>query len=568
MHLLIVDDCQEIHQTLKGLLETFGHTFTHAHSGQDAIKLFDECEPDLILMDLIMPNTDGIEATKAIKSKCDNRYIPILIVSAVLDSVILSRCLEAGADGILPKPVDGFLLHAKIKVLERIKNLTDDLRASNKQLAATAKKTAKDLKLSRIVLEKAEEACDEYPPNIQWRTRPTEQFNGDLVLGTKSPSGGTYLLVADFTGHGLPAALGAMPVSQIFLTLTRQNIPINQIATEINECLYRYLPDNMYATAVIAEVNQYASKMTYWSGGFPDMLVFDQDKLSGRLPSHHMPLGVLSTEEFSGVTDVVTLSPGQRVLIFTDGIIELPDHTNKQFGYEGIETAIQGQTQDWINAIFDAADSYYGLPDPLDDLTLLEVSPDSSAPDDSPTHASSHNAHLTAESYIPWSLHFELTDLQIKQDGAPTHITKMLGGFPELAERLPEISCVLAEAYNNCVDHGLLNISSEIKMQGDDLSETEKFLLYYQTRQSRLENLADAKICITLNTVFETDKVVLNIRITDSGPGFDYESMLSELIKEIDHDKPCHRGVALIHKLSAKMDFEDGGRTMVLVFHP
>ena len=465
MHLLIADDCQQIHATLRGLLVTFGHTFTHAHNGQEAIEAFEEQPADLVLMDLIMPVTDGIEATKQIKEKAKDQHIPILIVSSVVDSIILSQCLEAGADGILPKPVDGFLLHAKIKAHERIKNLTDALRTTNTKLAASHHKTAKDLQLSRIVLEKAKEACDQFPSNIKWHSRPTEQFNGDLVLGTKSPSGGYYILVADFTGHGLPAALGAMPVSQIFLTLTKQNAPINQIATEINTCLHRYLPETMFATAVIAEINETASKITYWSGGFPDMLLFDKHELTDKLPSQHMPLGALDITEFSSVTNVVTLKPGQRLLVFTDGIIELPDHDDKQFGYEGIAAAITPYTKNWIEDIFEAADSYYGLPDPLDDLTLLEICPQPKLTSIDALQKPKHNSHLTAENYTPWALQFQIQAEQIQQDSVLADITKTLGGFPELAERLPEISCVLSEAYNNCVDHGLLNLSSQMKMK-------------------------------------------------------------------------------------------------------
>ena len=57
-------------------------------------------------------------------------------------------------------------------------------------------------------------------PNIQYRQSPYALFNGDLLLAAHTPSGDTHLLLADFTGHGLPAAIGAMPLAEVFYSMT------------------------------------------------------------------------------------------------------------------------------------------------------------------------------------------------------------------------------------------------------------------------------------------------------------------------------------------------------------
>ena len=116
------------------------------------------------------------------------------------------------------------------------------------------------------------------------------------------------------------------------------------------------------------------------------------------------------------------------------------------------------------------------------------------------------------------------------------------------------------------MDHGLLNLSSQIKLSSGADTAADMFLLYYQTRQSRLETLGEAKINIDLKTVFEANKLTLEIRMSDSGVGFDYQSTVAALKNELDHHKPCHRGIALIHQLCEKMEFEDGGRTILLTF--
>ena len=71
-------------------------------------------------------------------------------------------------------------------------------------------------------------------PNIRYLQSPYALFNGDLLLAAYTPSGDTHLLLADFTGHGLPAAIGAMPLAEVFYSMTAKGYGLAEILREMN----------------------------------------------------------------------------------------------------------------------------------------------------------------------------------------------------------------------------------------------------------------------------------------------------------------------------------------------
>jgi CheY-like chemotaxis protein len=600
MRILLADDDATVHLIAEDLLETVDHTLTHAYNGQEAVDLFRTQKIDLILMDIQMPDMDGITAIREIRANKQKRHIPIIVVSGVIDSMILSQCMEVGADGILQKPFDAYLLNAKVKAHQRIQFLTDALTEQTSHLEESQRKTTADLQLARTVLAKASQACSNFPPFVQWRTQPCEDFNGDLVLGMPSPTGGFYLLLADFTGHGLPAALGALPTSQLFYAMCQQNEPINKIATEINTCLYRYLPIDMYAAAVIAESNSDGSKITYWHGGFPDLLVFENHRVVAQHGSKHMALGVLDTDEFDSTTSVITLQPKQRLLIFTDGLIELENINQRPFGYEGIQSAIFPHSQKWVRDIFDAANGFAETNVPQDDISVLAIECQATHPITWPAEPQPYG--IAQEPYTPWRLIFTIDAAQMRAETVLPRITNILQGFPELITRLPELSCVLAEIYNNSLDHGLLGLTSEVKAIKQEAEPELGFLTYYQRRREKLAALTQASITIEMNTALEDGILVLNIRLTDSSEGFDHEK-ICQTLTQISHensvnktaedhirdrgdtesnpdddnalcigasndDRAYYRGLLLVKALCSDVTFMDEGRTTVLTFHP
>lgn len=125
---LVIDDEPDNFDVIETLLSQQDYELHYAASGQDAIPSLDLFGPDVILLDVMMPGMDGIEVCKRIKSMPKWEPVPIIMVTALTTKEDLARCLEAGADDFISKPVNGLELRARVKSMLRIKQQYDRIK--------------------------------------------------------------------------------------------------------------------------------------------------------------------------------------------------------------------------------------------------------------------------------------------------------------------------------------------------------------------------------------------------------------------------------------------------------
>jgi CheY-like chemotaxis protein len=113
--ILVAEDHLDSREALSALLEAFGYKVIEAVDGREAVDLARRVQPDLILMDLMMPELDGFEATRRIRAARETRQTPIITVTALSGARQLA--LDAGADDFIPKPIDSGRLVEKLRTL-------------------------------------------------------------------------------------------------------------------------------------------------------------------------------------------------------------------------------------------------------------------------------------------------------------------------------------------------------------------------------------------------------------------------------------------------------------------
>jgi adenylate cyclase len=134
--ILIVDDNETNRDILRTRLGRQGYELIEAADGEEAVASARQHHPDLILLDVMMPKVDGIEACRQLKADAGLPFTPIILVTAKADSKDVVAGLEAGADEYLTKPVDQAALAARVKSMLRIKELTDEVRAQAADLVS------------------------------------------------------------------------------------------------------------------------------------------------------------------------------------------------------------------------------------------------------------------------------------------------------------------------------------------------------------------------------------------------------------------------------------------------
>ena len=133
--ILVVDDNATNRDIITTRLETHGYETLQAADGEEALAAVKQHRPDLVLLDVMMPKVDGIEACRRLKGDATLPFLPIILVTAKVDSKDIVAGLDAGADEYLTKPVDQAALVARVRSVLRVKALHDQVQAQAADLA-------------------------------------------------------------------------------------------------------------------------------------------------------------------------------------------------------------------------------------------------------------------------------------------------------------------------------------------------------------------------------------------------------------------------------------------------
>lgn len=137
--ILVIDDEPNNFDVIQALLGNEGYLFHYASSGQRALDRLDRFLPDAILLDVMMPDLDGIEVCRRIKASPKWQSIPVIVVTALTDKAELERCLSTGAEDFISKPVNRLELVARVGSMLRIKRSHDSLQLAIAKLELAAK---------------------------------------------------------------------------------------------------------------------------------------------------------------------------------------------------------------------------------------------------------------------------------------------------------------------------------------------------------------------------------------------------------------------------------------------
>lgn len=142
---LVVDDIEANRRLIQAKLEARYYSVMLSESGEHAISSAIHKQPDMILLDVMMPGMDGYEVCRQLKANYATRHIPIVMLTALTDRDDRLRGLEAGADDFLSKPVDDFALFARLEALQRYNAVADELRTREASNPHTANLTEHEL---------------------------------------------------------------------------------------------------------------------------------------------------------------------------------------------------------------------------------------------------------------------------------------------------------------------------------------------------------------------------------------------------------------------------------------
>ncbi|MHC8340357.1 ATP-binding SpoIIE family protein phosphatase [Pseudomonas sp. HLT2-19-2] len=553
--ILIAEDSAADRMLLSTIVRRQGHEVLTAANGAEAVDAFRQQRPQLVLMDAMMPVMDGFEAARQIKVLAGETLVPIIFLTSLTESEALARCLEAGGDDFLAKPYNQVILAAKIKAMDRLRRLQATVLQQRDQIARHHEYLLNEQRVAKAVFDKVAHSGCLNAPNIRYLQSPYALFNGDLLLAAFTPAGDMHVLLGDFTGHGLPAAVGAMPLAEVFYGMTSKGYGLSETLREMNAKLKRILPVDMFCCATLLCLSFQRRSVEVWNGGMPDGYL--HSIASGEcaaLKARHLPLGVLSPQSFNDRTEVFPMAVGDRVFLLSDGVIDTCDANEQLFGVERLQQVFAANRQP--DALFEqieqALRDFRG--EARDDVSMVEVSLLDAAQLSPPALVYSDSGESCP---LDWSVSFEFRAATLRRFNPLPYLLQLLLEVHGLRAQSGALYSVLAELYSNALEHGVLGLDSALKR------DASGFTRYYQQRKTRLDDLQDGFVRVHLQVVPRGEGGCLTVRVEDSGKGFDVARVMEQ---PVDGVRLSGRGVSLIRQLGHNASWSDEGRSARVEF--
>lgn len=261
--ILIVDDEPSARATLEALLYPEGYNLAFAANGQAALRLVEELEPDVILLDVMMPDTDGFTICQHLKAEKRWQHIPVIIVTALDSKEDLARGLEAGADEFLSKPVNSLELRARVRSMLRIKKQYDNLEATMRLREDLASMIAHDMRnllspiigfsqILAIMPDLTENERIEFAETVYTQASRLSSFIDDMLLMAKMEH---KRLILNYTLVDMNSLICTVEDTHRIVARSRGiklaiDIPVETQLIAIDKNLFQRLLDNLVSNAL------------------------------------------------------------------------------------------------------------------------------------------------------------------------------------------------------------------------------------------------------------------------------------------------------------------------------
>lgn len=446
------------------------------------------------------------------------------------------------------KPEPGYIIELQQRLARKIMALeTYRLRSEE------------ELRIGSDIMARINRVNDMQDASVRQLCLPAGHYSGDMLLVMRTPVNVLHLLLADAVGHGLPAAINVLPLSQTFYRMTEMGFEISRIVHELNDTINRYMPADRFVAATLISIDGRDNVIEVWNGGNPASVLLNSDgDIIKTWESRNLPLGILSPQEFSVVTEKFYFDDACQLFVYSDGLQEAESPEGVPFDDKQVHALLRSNPPATrFDALTTALNVHLAGGFAHDDISLAMVAVN--PPFDRIAPSRRLGAQLPDGLDTGWRFSISLGANELKYIEVVPLFTKIITNINATKEHYSALFLILSELFNNALDHGVLGLDSSIK-QGMD-----GFEKYFELRDARLRALQRGNIDLGIEKVLIDGMYAVKIRIADSGNGFDYAG-LEDVDNHLSAQTQYGRGIALVKGLAYKIDFAQQGREVIVYY--
>jgi serine phosphatase RsbU (regulator of sigma subunit) len=369
--ILIVDDTTANLRLLSQMLTGRGYHVRAVTNGARALESARATPPNLILLDIRMPEMDGYQVCEQLKSDHRTRGIPVIFISALDDIQDKVKAFQVGGVDYITKP-----FHIE-EVIARTETHLALIRLQKKLLDANDKFERELLLAGKM----QSSLMPSKPPHISgWRTavklKPARETSGDFFDVFHLPNGKFAVLVADVVDKGVGAALFMVLCWSLIRTYASEH-PQDPMGVfqAVNQRVLKDTHADQFVTAFYGVIDPQDGRMVYCNAGHnPPLLISNHSNYHTKsLSRTGIPLGIF--EDALWENKVAQIDPGDVLALYTDGITEAQNEQGAIFGEQRLLNAIGSSTNHSVeaiqNQILSSVDEFTDQAPQLDDIALV-----------------------------------------------------------------------------------------------------------------------------------------------------------------------------------------------------
>jgi sigma-B regulation protein RsbU (phosphoserine phosphatase) len=368
---LIVDDTADNLRLLAQMLAEGGYDVRAATSGTRALELAAADPPDLVLLDIRMPEMDGFEVCRQLKADRKTQHIPVVFISALNEVQDKLRGFEVGGVDYVTKPfqVEEVLARARTHLA---------LRRFEQRMEEANRRFQEELELAGQVQASFLPRSGPELPGWEFALtlKPARETSGDFYDVLELPNGQLGLLVGDVADKGAAAALFmAMSWSLIRTFVERHLGEPEKAPASVNDRLVGDAHASRFVTVLLAIVDPASGKLSYANAGHPPAYLVRASGETLALERTGPLLGMLADQGWR--RGEAEMQSGDVLVMYTDGVTEAMNAAGEPYGSDRLKAVLRasaaGTAESVVHAVLAGVNEFVGDALQTDDLALVAL---------------------------------------------------------------------------------------------------------------------------------------------------------------------------------------------------